>query len=115
MADKSVSLNSDVLLMERKENLERAEARKAERKSRPQPEEVFYVIGLKQAGMPGLPSPGPLPDDTLSIDIGKDTENPEAEAEAEPPVIDVTLKETQRILLDLVSLSKSSVVTAETN
>src|SRR6185369_15949465 len=57
MADKSVSLNEEVRLKEKKENEQRIEARKKERQARHEVEDKVYEITLKQADLPGLPPP----------------------------------------------------------
>ncbi len=56
-ADKSVSLNEAVRLEEKKEEDERAKARKQERAARPEPPGNVYDIPLKLVDQPGLPAP----------------------------------------------------------
>lgn len=57
IAEKSVSMNEADRLKEKKENDERAKARKKELASRPEPNEKVYEITLKQTDEPGLPPP----------------------------------------------------------
>jgi len=56
-ADKSVSLNEEIRLKEKKEADERAKARKKDLASRPEPPGKIYDITLKDADEPGLPPP----------------------------------------------------------
>ena len=56
-ADKSVSLNEEVRLKEKKEADERAKARKKDLASRPEPSGKVYDLTLKDADEPGLPPP----------------------------------------------------------
>ena len=57
LADKSVSLNEEVRLKEKKEADDRAKARKKELASRPEPPGKIYDLTLKDADEPGLPPP----------------------------------------------------------
>ncbi len=57
VAEKSVSMNEAERLKEKKENDERAKARKKDLASRPEPKEKVYEITLKQVDEPGLPAP----------------------------------------------------------
>ncbi len=115
MADKSVSLNEEARLKEKKENEQRAEARKKERQSRHEAEDKVYEITLKQADLPGLPPPVARTNDLAKSQTtaeanktGDDQEDPEEKT----PEVDVTLKETKRIMLDLISLSRSETAVA---
>jgi len=115
MADKSVSLNEEARLKEKKENEQRAEARKKERQSRHEAEDKVYEITLKQADLPGLPPPVARTNDLAQSQTtaeatkpGDDQEDPEEKT----PEVDVTLKETKRIMLDLISLSRSETAVA---
>jgi len=54
-ADKSVSLNEEARLKEKKEADERSKARKRELTTRPEPVERIYEIRLKDVEEPGLP------------------------------------------------------------
>jgi carboxyl-terminal processing protease len=57
IAEKSVSMNEAERLKEKKENDDRAKARKKELASRAEPNEKVYEITLKQTDEPGLPPP----------------------------------------------------------
>ncbi len=112
LADKSVSLNEEQRVKEKKEIEERAKARKAEREKRGLPKETFYEIPLKLVDVAGLPAPGPAtnspPETAKSSAEPKAQDDPdsdEADAEEKGAATDVTLEETKRILLDLISLS----------
>ena len=118
LADKTVSLNEETRLKEMKENLEKIDARRKERKARHDPEEKVYELTLKQADLPGLPPPvaktnnvtaaakadGTAPGAETKKDGADDDEEDGAE-EDKVPAVDVALKETKRILLDLIALS----------
>jgi carboxyl-terminal processing protease len=115
MADKSVSLNEEARLKEKKENEQRFEARKQERLARHEAEDKVYEITLKQADLPGLPPPVARTNDLAKSETaadanktGVDQEDPEDKT----PEVDVTLKETKRIMLDLISLSQSETAVA---
>jgi carboxyl-terminal processing protease len=55
--DKTISLNWQERLKEKRDNEARSEARKKELRARPEPKEKFYEITLKNAVLPGLPEP----------------------------------------------------------
>jgi carboxyl-terminal processing protease len=110
LADKTVSLNENVRRQEKQENEARIEARKQERKARPQPEEKVYDISLKQVNQPGLPPPSTGKDDTSSAEkadgsLKAEGDDDEAVEEA-TPALDANLKEAKRILVDLITLSQ---------
>jgi hypothetical protein len=119
LADKSVSLNEDVRLKEKQENEAKMEARKKERKSRHEPEEKVYELTLKQTLLPGLPPPVARTNETAKADADKpatgDEADDETDVEEKTPAIDAALKESKRILLDLISLSSRETVVAGTN
>jgi carboxyl-terminal processing protease len=108
-ADKTVSLNEEVRLREKREIEERIEARKRERKARPEVPEKVYEITLKQVDLPGLPAPTTAKSqtspsaETVASSSGSDED--EAIEGDSGSVVDVTLKEARSILLDLVTLS----------
>jgi carboxyl-terminal processing protease len=126
-AEKSISLNEEVRLKEKKEADERAKARKKELASRPEPPWKVYDISLKQARMPGLPEPTVRTNTTKSASsqpailnkesdkddvkkpAGQEVANAvdEDSAETDPDVTapDITLEETKRILLDYIEMS----------
>ena len=118
MADKSVSLNEEARLKEKKENEQRVEARKKERQARHEAEDKVYEITLKQAELPGLPPPVARTNDLAKSETTADankTGDDEEDPEDKIPEVDVTLKETKRILLDLISLSQNeTAVSRET-
>ena len=118
LADKSVSLNEEVRLKEKQENEARIEARKQERKSRHDPEEKVYELTLKQTELPGLPPPVARTNETAKADTNTtlpDDSDEETDPEDKTPVVDAALKETKRILLDLISLSARDTVVAGRN
>jgi carboxyl-terminal processing protease len=108
LADKSVSLNLETRRIEKEKKEARLEQRKQERESRPSGEEKVYEITLNQVGQPGLPAPLPIAAVKVGVEpIGAGTEDADdAEPAEKPPVLDVTLKETKRILLDLIELAE---------
>ena len=118
LAEKSVSLNEEARLKEMKENEEKVQARKKERKARHEPEEKVYELTLKQVDLPGLPQPPAKPTDLSGAETKKDDASAEDE-DVDPvdkvPAVDVTLKETKRILLDLVALSNKETAVAVHN
>ena len=118
LADKSVSLNEEARLKEMKENEERVEARKKERKSRHDSEDKVYELTLKQVDLPGLQPPAKT-GDASTAEPGRDDANPDDGEDVSPedktPAVDVTLKETKRILLDLVALSNKETAVAAHN
>ena len=57
LAEKSVSLNEEVRLKEKKEADDRAKARKKELAARPEPPGKIYDLTLKLTDAPGLPAP----------------------------------------------------------
>jgi len=119
LAEKSVSLNEEARLKEMKENQEKIQARKKERKARHEPEEKVYELTLKQVDLPGLPQPPAKSTDLSGAETKKDDASSEDLDEVDPedkvPAVDVTLKETKRILLDLVALSNKETAVAVHN
>jgi len=115
MADKSVSLNEETRLKEKKENEQRFEARKQERQARHEAEDKVYEITLKQADLPGLPPPVARTNDLAQSQTSADatkTGDDQEDTEDKTPDVDVTLKETKRIMLDLISLSQNDTAVA---
>ena len=137
LADKTVSLNEEVRLKEMKENQEKIETRKQERKARHEPEEKVYELTLKQVDRPGLPpllaktndlsaalklngaNASPQPEATTQDvsaahppKIDPDDEDDADSPEGKVPPVDVTLKETKRILLDFIALSNKDTAVA---
>ena len=117
--EKSVSLNEEQRLKEKKETEERAEARKKELRARPLPNYKTYEFTLKNVGEPGLPAPVVRTNtvakakDPLTNNVAKvDADDDDAENEdANLPTVDITLEEGRRILQDLIALTagKSSL------
>ena len=128
LADKSVSLNEAVRLKEMRENEAKMESRKKERKSRQEPEEKVYELTLKLADLPGLPpavtktnsptaavQPGHAknPPTAAVNEVARadsksdvaDDDDEDGPPEEKDSAVDVTLKETKRILMDLIALS----------
>jgi carboxyl-terminal processing protease len=136
LADKSVSLNEEVRLKEKKEADERAKARKKELASRPEPAGKVYDLTLKVADEPGLPPPTVRTNSAAAASNSKpilitkngtpsvssekpatepktspahDSDDPDDPADPEAP--DINLDETRRILVDYIHLlDKSSGV-----
>jgi len=132
--DKSVSLNEQQRLKEKEENEARGKAREKERLARKTPEPTVYDLTLKLADQPGLPPPtvktnavvaksgkspasagaAKTPGVTTALAPassaavaahalragGADT----ADDEEKAPAIDVTLEETEHILVDYFNL-----------
>lgn len=110
IADRSVSLNEEIRRREKQETDKRLETRNREIRSRPAPDDTIYELSLKHVGLPGLPPP--LDPTAISKTEGTSfrvlhPDEPEEDAESKAPSVDATLREAQRILLDLVSLSEN--------
>jgi carboxyl-terminal processing protease len=108
LAQKTVSLNEEQRLKEKKEADARAEVRKKQLLARATSKEKVYMITLKQADLPGLPAP------EAAASLKKAAVNGETAAEADPtgtapddkvPAVDMTLDETKRILADWLTLA----------
>jgi carboxyl-terminal processing protease len=110
-ADRTVTLNEHEAISERETNTLRAEARDKERNGRVAPDVKIYELTVENADNPGLPAPmgatnevakvvvNPMPQQPVSM--GKDAAP--AIQKYMPPV-DPTLDETERIMLDYISL-----------
>jgi carboxyl-terminal processing protease len=120
-ADKSVSLNLAQRLKEREESEARVKARKDERAARPKEEETSYELTLKLAAQPGLPAPVGTTN-AAPVTVEEDSVAPtaagvagsgeeDAEESDKTPFVDVTLKESKRILLDLIELTRTTNLT----
>jgi carboxyl-terminal processing protease len=128
-AEKSVSLNEEARLKDKKESDDRAKARKKELAARPEPPGKVYDITLKLADQPGLPAPTVRTNQTTSVSTNKGaifsnaTTNKELastttvkraavpkakpaddEDEVDVPPVDINLEEARRILIDYASL-----------
>ena len=105
-AENSVSLNEKERIKEWEEDDARQRARDKERLARKGVEPTVYDLTLKQVDLPGLPPPeGKTNTTTAKIDgaatpAGEDVEMQDETA----PVVDATLDETQRILVDYIGL-----------
>jgi len=135
-ADKTVSLNEKVRLNEKKEADDRAKARKKELAARPEVPGKIYDITLKLVDEPGLPAPtvrtnsasitnsvkkglaGAKTTNSAPVEVADvKTFNPDPDeddtADLNIPVVDPTLDETRRLLVDYISfLAKKSGVAA---
>ena len=118
--EKSVSLNEEQRLKEKKETEARTEARKKELRARPLPNYKTYEFTLKNVGEPGLPAPVAKTNtvaqvkDPLTNTVAKVTGDDDEEGDNEDanlPTVDITLDEGRRILQDLIALTsgKSSL------
>jgi carboxyl-terminal processing protease len=122
--EKTVLLNEEERWKEKKENETRAEARKKELRSRPQPNYKTYELSLKSVNVPGLPAPvaktnyakasetnatagGKLSPLTNVIAKAESGDEDEAKSDSDVATPDITLEEGWRILQDLVQLSKN--------
>lgn len=108
LAKKSVSMNEEERLKEKKEADARTEARKKALLARPAAREKVYLITLKQADQPGLPDPQPVAQvkkagTAKATSPDSDLTNPASDDGV--PIIDITLDETKRILGDMISLN----------
>jgi len=131
-ADKTISLNEGQRLKEQEEAEARQKARDKERLARKEPPQTVYEIPLTQAALPGLPPPvaktnalaklGVSPGNGLSgtstnSAVAAASSSPledslEGEDPEKPAVPDETLLETERILVDYLSvLPKGDLVT----
>ena len=104
VALKSVSLNEKKRNAEKKESEERVAKRKKELLARSEPKEKVYLVTLANVGNPGLTiAPPPKPDKKAKppVDSSADPATPD---EPPVPIIDFNLNETERILMDMISL-----------
>jgi carboxyl-terminal processing protease len=112
--EKSVSLNEEQRWKEKKDNEARAEARKKDLRSRPQPNYKTYELTLKNITEPGLPAPmartntltdakAPLTNNVAKV--SPDGDEDEIKEDSSVPTIDITLEEGRRILQDLIALT----------
>lgn len=115
--DKTVSLNEQQRLNEKKEADARAEARKNELKRRGEPPYKTYEITLKLADQPGLPPPLSRTNTVASKEEKPAKSAEEADEDEtkdeQTPAVDITLEETKRILMDLVELTARTKAVAQ--
>lgn len=130
LAEKSVSLSEAKRRSEMAEDKARAEARKKEMAERHEKQPTTYEITLKLADQEGLPAPvtnkvvvavnradaraldAEKKDAAAKKPVDPDADPEDAIAAEEEVAGDVTLKEAQRILLDLIRLNGRAPVTA---
>jgi carboxyl-terminal processing protease len=125
-AEKSVSMNEAKRRAEMAEDKARVEARKKELAERHEKQPTTYEITLKLADQDGLPAPvtnkvvvAVNKADARVLEVDKkdtakktDADGEEDEAAEDEVAGDVTLKEAQRILLDLIRLNGRAPATA---
>jgi carboxyl-terminal processing protease len=101
-----ISLNEQNRVKEWEEEDAKQRARDKERLSRKAPEPTVYELTLKQVDLPGLPPPVTKTNNLTAKLEGDATPANEDEeiAEATPPAVDPALEETERILVDYVTL-----------
>lgn len=134
-ADKTVLLNEAQRLKERDEAEARQKARDKDRLARQEPDLKIYELTLKQLDFPGLPAPvqktNPVVAQTLNrpvTGVGLSTnfvasagnvsepgnKLDEEDEEEKPPAVDAALEETERILMDYISLlSRKNLISAK--
>ena len=109
VAQKSVSLNEGQRIKEKQEAEARVKARREELLKRPAPHEKVYLVTLENLDKPGL-TLAPPPKNALKA-AGAKTQNPNGDDAAAidgpaTPAIDTTLTESERILEDMIDLSR---------
>lgn len=126
LADRSISLNEKKRRQEMETDRNRAAVRKAEIKSRNETEPVAYEITLKNAAQPGLPEPkvakpvvAATARDARALKAGASKESTaerrrlreagqeDGDDDQDGVVGDVNLREAERIVIDLLELSKA--------
>jgi carboxyl-terminal processing protease len=135
VADKTFSLNEKQQLQEKEEADQRLKARDKERLARGETNEKTYELTLKQAALPGLPPPVAKTNAVISkvsgsksgSASGMSTNGAIASAQSpapapgsledttdedKPPAVDANLLESERILLDYLSLLPKNNVAA---
>lgn len=136
-ARKTISLNEKDRLKEKEELDARIKAREKERKARvatQEQQETVYEISLKQALLPGLPAPV----GKTNAVVAKTAESPatgtndasafreqggdtalglpgDDDAEDKAPVVDASLSESERLMLDYISLLPKNGIAAARN
>jgi carboxyl-terminal processing protease len=134
-ADKTILLNETQRLKEKEEAEARQKSRDKERLARQESNQKIYELTLKQLDLPGLPAPlqktnpvvaqalnRPLSGAGLSTNsvasAGKVSEPAnkldDEDEEEKPPAVDAALEETERILMDYISmLSRQNLISAK--
>ena len=108
LPDKTISLNEAERRKEKDELDARQKARKNQLRALADPGRKVFELTLKTVDLPGLPPPLLKTNVLLAATFkaGTNTEDLESKTdEADPPEPDITLAETERILLDLISLT----------
>jgi len=109
--DKTASLNEQFVLKEMDEQQAREAARDKERASRKSDGEVIYDIDLKQAQTPGLPLAEGKTNQVASAEVLPMIDDDTETATKGAPV-DVDLAESERIMVDYLSLLAKSNLAA---
>src|SRR5262249_1380393 len=109
LAEKSVSLNEQQRLKEKQEAEDRTKKRKEELKARPEPKMKVYPVTLNDVDKPGLPPATSLKElnKAESKPSAADADGTSADTtpdETATPALDIDLEETERILMDMISL-----------
>ncbi len=127
LADRTVSLNEVKRLKERDEIETRRKTRQADLKARKDPEEKVYEITLKLADQPGLPDPVRKTNVVAKVTLdgdphkkaepksGASDDDEEADEDVGVQTVDVPLKESKRILVDLIELWQSNAAVARSS
>jgi carboxyl-terminal processing protease len=122
--DKTISLNERERLKEKETDDARQKARDKERLARKDPEQKVFELTLKQVDLPGLPPPlektntpaksfsvkgAPPGDSGASATVTAKAAAPASDLEGEdaedkPSAVDAMLDETERILMDYITL-----------
>jgi len=114
--DKTISINEHEMIKDRERIFDQNKARDAERLARKPSGVKIYEITVENADQPGLVEYKPDADDTATADDSETTTNAVKSAVADkktPPPFDPMLDETERIMLDYISLlTKSGVLVA---
>ena len=132
-ADKTISLNERERLQEKDADDARQKARDKERLTRKEPDQKVYELTLKQVDLPGLPPPlqktntaaknftareAPPGDSVTSASATAKAADPARDldgedAEDKPSPVDAMLDETERILVDYITLlTQKNLLTA---
>jgi carboxyl-terminal processing protease len=112
LADRSVSLNEAERIKEKEDDTARADRRKKERHARKETDVKIYDITLNNADLPGLPAPAAKTNDLAAVtaetpaspNSAVSLTDDDAGHDDKTPLIDVTMEETKRILLDFIAL-----------
>jgi len=119
IADKTVSLNEEERLKEKRETEAREQARKKELRARPESKEKIYDLTLKLVDQPGLPPPVAKTNEVASAETkvkpAVADEDADERVDDPAPIVDITLEEAKRILVDLINLSSHETPLAVKN